>query len=332
MGGILVPMKRYILIVFITFMLFASGCFEIKTPSETMKIPEYGQSDIIFNKYKNMLQENKPPKDLLVFLDRNIDKLHKNSADIAVIRIIELQKKQLVKYEEKLLNNKDYAKQLQDIENNELHDITDDEVRNWAKEVEENGFDISGSDSPKLEINYEKISDIANEYVTDELKDYIEIESQESSGKYSDQKTLDLYLTKKYNQKSFSSSTKSHDVVSFIKNLSYMLDLTFEYTKKYKDSPYIIRVNELKSEYLKIFFFGSPNNSAFTYYQGYDRKNNKIGVQWDTAYQNTKKDYKGRKFGIYVHNYYDELLTSKKILNLDLYESINRKINNTNTE
>jgi Skp family chaperone for outer membrane proteins len=326
MGGFLVPMKQYILVVFIAFMLFTSGC--LKTPSETMRIPEYSQADIIFNKYKKMLQENKPPKDLLVYLDRNISKLHKNSADIAVIRIIELQKKQQVKYEEKLLDE-DYAKQLQDIENIELHDITNPKVKEWVKEVQADGFNIStSSGSPKIEINYEKINKIADEYVTAELKDYIKIESEESSKKYSDQNSLDLYLASanstigQYNQDNFRS------VISFIKELSHLLDLTFDYTDTYGDSPYKIRVNELKSEYLKTFFFGSPNNSAFTYYQGYDKDDNKIVPEWDRAYKNTKKDYTDGTFAIFVSNYYQDLLKNNKILNKNLYDTINRKINN----
>lgn len=317
-------MKQYILIVFIAFMLFTSGCLKIKTPAETMKIPEYSDADIVFNTYKEMLQENKPPKDLLKFLDKNISKLHKNSADIAVIRVIELQKKQLVKYEEKLLDT-DYSKQLQDIEDNELHDITDNEVRDWAMEVFDNGFKITSSGSTKIEIeiDYEKISNVSDKYVSDELKDYIKIESQESSKKYSDQKTLDLYLnSKKY------SLNNDHNIISLVKDLSTMLDLTFEYTYKYKDSPYIVRVNQLKSEYLKIFFFGSPNNSTFNYYQGYDKDNNEIDKQWDNAYNSTKNEYKETRFGIFVSNYYQELSKHNKILNLELYESINNKINN----
>jgi hypothetical protein len=305
--------KWYVLAMCMFSVLLTSGCFNIQTPSETMKIPEYSEPDKVFNQYKEMLQKNKPPKDLLAFLGKNIIKLHKSSADIAVVRVIELQKKQLVKYQEKLLDV-EYSKQLINIESKEVHDITDSKVRNWAIDLIDNGFKLR---STEIEIDYELINKIADNYVSDELKDYIKIESKESEKKYSGKESLDSYLAHYPNK-----------VGNFVQEISDMLNKTFAYTTKYKDSPYIVRVNQLKSEYLQIFFFGSPNNSTFTYYQGSDKANNIIDKQWNNAYIMAMNTYGKNEFGVFISNYYNELSKNKWFLSKDLYTYINKKINN----
>jgi hypothetical protein len=287
-----------------------------------MEIPEYSEADKIFNKFKEMLQQNKSPKELLYYLNENIDKLNESSADIAIARVIELQSKQVTKYEEKFLDV-DYAKQLEDIETKEVHDITNDEVREWAEEVIDNGFKLG---SNEITIDYEKINTIASDYVSSELKDYIKIESNESSKKYSSKESLDLYLTNADN--SYLSTSKRHTIETFVVELSSILNDTFEYTSKYDESPYIVRVNQLKSEYLQVFFFGSPNNSTFSYYQGYDKENNKIDSNWNNAYLNTMEEYEESEFEVFLSNYYNELSKSNGFLNKDLYDYINRKINN----
>jgi hypothetical protein len=308
--------KSYVLAICMISILFTSGCFKIEAPSETMKIPAYSDADKVFNEYKLKLRENKPPKELLKFLKNNIYKLHENAADIAVVRVIELQKKSLVKYEKKLLEDSDFVKQLKGIETKEIHDITDKKVQKQVNDIIENGFILS---SNEVTIDYSIISKIADDNVSDELKEYIKIESTESKKKYSVKESLDSYLEK-----------KPRYIQDFILDLAATLNQTFNYTYKHKNSPYIVRVRQLQSDYLQVFLFGSPNNSTFTYYQGSGIQNNKILKEWDKAYLVVKSTYttKPYGFGIFMQNYYNELSKNNGILSKELYDYINKKINN----
>jgi hypothetical protein len=298
-----------------------TGCF--KTPSDTMRVPEYSEADSIFNTYKKMLRENKPPSKLLEYLklNKNISKLHKSTADVAIIRIIELQKKQLVEYQTKC---KTYLKDIKAMKEKERHDITE-EARIFINDVESNGFMFS-PDYQDVEIDYQKIKKIAGNYLSDELKVYIEIESEEASGKYSLDESLDNFLIK-----------HQDNVQGYLLNLAEMLNKTFEYTTNYTDSPYSVQINELRSKYLRIFFFGSPNNPAFLDYQRYSKNrntnvnininNNKINQKWNEAYKLVKNKYPNdTKFGLYVANHYNELSKNNFELTEVLYEDIISKI------
>jgi hypothetical protein len=289
-----------------------SGCVKIiATPSETMKIPEYSKADKIFNEYKVKLRENAPPKNLLKFLRKNIGKFNQSAADIAVIRVIELQKKQLDKHEEKLLD-KEYLSQLKNIGDGEIHDISDKKVRDWAIDLQENNYIIRPTE---IEINYKEINKIADKYVSEELKDYIKIESEESSTKYSSEDALDFH------------AKNTNSLKNYISNLAEMLDKTFKYTDNYSDSPYIVRVKQLKQEYLDVFLFGSPNNSAFLYYRGNNKPGNKVNSLWQKTYISIKNKYtknSGIKdaFGVFIENYCNSLSKSNGLLKGTLYTEI----------
>jgi hypothetical protein len=280
-----------------------------------MEIPQYSEADGVFNKYKEKLAENQSPAELLKYLKNKINKLGPVTADIAVVRIIELQKKLLAKYQEKLLN-KEYLKALENIENKEKerHDIPK-YIRDWINEVEANGFILKTN---SVEIDYANINKVADSFVSDELKDYIKIESEESIKKYSQIESLDSFLVNKQNK-----------LETYILDLVNALDKTYEYTNTYKDSPHIFRVNQLKSEYLHIFLLGSPNNSAFKYYQGYDKPDNVIGNNWKIAYSLVEAKYaKDSRIGGFISNYINDLTTNKFILNENLYKKINDTISN----
>lgn len=307
--------RCFILTIWVCYILLTSGCLHIKAPSETMEIPSYSNADKIFNEYKKMLRENKTPKELLAFLSKNISELHVSSADIAVARVIELQKNLITKYEKKLLNEK-YTTQLTGIETKEIHDIPDEKIRKMVKNITENGFKIMSN--KKVEIDYIKISKIAANYVSNELKDYIKIESDESNKNYSTKESLDLYL-----------DGKPDKIGDFVMDLASILNKTYNYTYRYKNSPYIIRVKELQSQYLQVFFFGSPNNSAFRYYQGSGIENNIISKNWKIAYLKVKDMYTKRYgFGVFMENYYNEISKNKGILTGELYKYMNDTINN----
>lgn len=307
-------LKRYcVVLICLVPILFTAGCF--KTPSETMRVPAYSEADGIFNTYKEMLRENKPPSKLLKYLKskNNISKLHKSTADVAIIRIIELQKKQLVEYKTKC---KTYLKDIRAMKEKERHDITE-EARVFINDVESNGFMFS-SDYQDVEIDYQKIKKIAGNYLSDELKVYIEIESEEASEKYSLDESLDNFLLK-----------HPDNVQAYVLNLAGMLNKTFEYTTNYNDSPYSVQINELRSKYLRIFFFGSPNNPAFLDYQRYGNSKNKniINPKWHAAYRLVNDKYTNdTKFGLYVANHCNELSKNNFELTEALYKDFISKI------
>jgi hypothetical protein len=280
--------------------MLISGCFKVDLPSETVETPQYSESDVVMVKYRKLLRENKSPEELIQFLKKNIKDMHENTANIAVMRLIDLQKKNLVKHLEKL-EDKEYLKVLEDINDGEFHDIIDIDKRNWAIKLKKDGYILK----PKsITIDYAEIKKITYMYVTDEIKDYIEIESIESEK---------LYL-------------KNGDII-FIDKLAEMINRTLLYTRNYSDSPYISRVNKLKKDYLEIYLFGLPNSSAFEYYQGYNKPYNKIKNKWLKSYKLSAEKYKSYEFGVFISNYLESLRSQNFVLNKVVYDEIKNEIN-----
>jgi hypothetical protein len=275
-----------------------SGCLKIELPSETIKTPKYNYSDEIMDEYKKLLRENNSPGDLKVFLYKNISKLHKNNADIAVMRLIDLQEKNLSKYTEKLVDSK-YSVLLKNIDNGmELHDITDEDVKKWVEKLINDGYIIN---EDGILIDYNQIEKVCNQYVSDEIKDYIEIESIESKKPYIKEDTIRILVS----------------------DLAERIDKTLIYTKKYPDSPYISQINKLKKEYLEAYLFGTPNSPAFDYYQVYTKsKNNKIKEEWLINYKSDKNKFESKELGQIIENYLVTLSDNENKLNVTVYKYI----------
>ena len=117
------------------YIIALSGCVSIESTSETIKAPEYSKSDVLMSQYKMLLRQNKSPSELMNFLFANLKDIQEtsiNNANIAVMRLIDLQKKNLVEHIE-TANDSEYKEIVDNYDKMEKHDITDPDKKNWIE-------------------------------------------------------------------------------------------------------------------------------------------------------------------------------------------------------
>jgi hypothetical protein len=321
--------------VLIIFALtFTTGCIKnIKTPSDTIKSPEYNEKDKIFNLYKKHLRENESPEVLIEFLRDHIDELSQENADIAVTRVIEFQESLLPRYEEKALENSEELAKLNIDE--EEHDLGN-ETQELIIDAKKNGYKITQTN---IKIDYEKINTITANYLSDELKDYIKIESDDYGN--------DENIFYNYSEKEYLDELTKLDKLAKIKLDNYLNELakrisqTYIYIEKHENSPHLLRVKELRKMYLEFYLFGSPNNPSFEHYKGNKFSNNKLKNEWKMKYIHLEEDSKNWKntlknsdnsplskpFSVEMDNYINELDKNNFMLNEKTNEEIDTIIN-----
>lgn len=256
--------------------------------------------------YKELLKQNKSPGELKLFLRKNLKNIYQNenNAKIAVMRLIDLQKEELDKHLETIdsdLKRKDLVLNYKDIEK---HDISDIDVRNWFTKIEDDGFEIKEG---TILINYEEIKDICKDYVSDDIRAYIDIESTESENPYKSENELKIEK----------------------KELAKRINEVKKYTDTYKNSPYISRVNVLRKEYLKAYMLGLPNSSVFEYYLSYSNEGrNRIKDEWIETYNMIVKEYESQPVGVITLNYLNKLKHKDNNYNLNekIYDYIMNEI------
>jgi hypothetical protein len=304
----------------------------MQTPSDTIKSPEYSKEDRIFNDYKKILRESNNPKDLLKFLKDHIKELSEENADVAVTRVIELQESLLQKYEEKVL---EYSTELSHLDiDKEKHELPSD-VQELVEDAKSNGYKITQTN---IKIDYENINNIAVDYLSDELKDYIKIESDDYSDDYSNKSS-------NYSEKEYLDRLTKDQLDKHLDALAKRINQTYIYIEKHKNSPHLLRVKEIRKVYLDIYLFGSPNNPSSEHYKGYKILENMVYPEWREKYTSLESDsikwkntLKGddekilsKQFSVEMNNYVNELKKNNFMLNeetnKEIYKIINHNIN-----
>lgn len=318
--------KYWVILCMYTAICFTTGCADrIKTPSDTIKSPQYSKEDKIFNDYKEHLRENRSPEDLLNFLKKHISELSEKNADIAVTRVIELQESLLPKYEEKFL---EYSRWLSKLgEEYELHDLSKP-IQKWADEAKKNGYKLT---TTNIKIDYESISKIAADHLSDELKDYIKIESDDYGNSHYN-----------YSEKEYLDELSKYNLDNHLDELAKRINQTYLYIEKHENSPHILRVKELRKMYLEVYLYGSPNNPSFEHYRGYKLADNVLKREWRKKYTSLKEDSKNwqdtfgtsekvelsKRFFLAINNYKTKLEKNDYMLNEATNDEINEIITN----
>ncbi len=189
--------------------LLLSGCGKVENkskvetgPKETVKIEESEEkvsnvdSEKILDDYYELLKKDTDPKDLIKFVDENIVKLNKEDGDTVFFGLEEYLKATLPLLEEDYeVANKsiDFQNAFDvDVKKENAKNIKDKNHRKLVEDTFESGFLLykdEGDIYPVLDYSFMKRYD---DFVTEEMKNYIELKSIESENPFSNGFTIDI--------------------------------------------------------------------------------------------------------------------------------------------
>ncbi|MDF2523594.1 MAG: hypothetical protein K0R31_1235, partial [Clostridiales bacterium] len=100
-----------VILILVLVFLFAGCSTKVVSPDNTIKTPELTESKSvkIMSEYRNLMNASSSPSEIMKYIEANIGNLSKEDGDIVVAGLIEVQKKQLQNYQEKLFSREMYA-------------------------------------------------------------------------------------------------------------------------------------------------------------------------------------------------------------------------------
>lgn len=202
----------------------------------------------ILDNFDNLINKNASTAEVSKFVEDNISKVSKENASILLYKLEEYQKKNLTKLEEQFANDMDIQISMNkvykaDFDINKLDYIQDKKLKDILVEMRNSGYKIETAEGMYFPVlNYE-IYKTYSSYVTEDLKEYIEIMAVESN-KVSVKDgaimiTWDELLQRAFNQEQF--------------------------IDKYKNSVKINDIKELYKRYTVFVLYGTNNTPLFSY-------------------------------------------------------------------
>lgn len=202
----------------------------------------------ILDNLVDLANKNTSTDEVVKFVKDNISKVSKENASIMVSKLEEYQKKNLLKSEEKFSTSQAVQIKMSkvyklDFDINKIDYIQDKELKDLLVEVRNSGYKIETAEGMYFPVlNYEIYKNYSI-YVTEDLKDYIEIMAVESNKTPAKDGALmiswDELLQRALNQEKF--------------------------INKYKNSIKINDIKELYKKYTTFVLYGTDNTPIFDY-------------------------------------------------------------------
>lgn len=202
----------------------------------------------IINNLVNLVNKNASVDEVSNFVEDNISKLSKENASLMICKLEEYQKNNLIKFEEEFYSDNDVQIRMNkvyksDFDINKIDYIQDKELKDLLVKVRNSGYKIETAEGTYFPVlNYEIYKNYSN-YVSEDLKDYIEIMAVESN------------------------NTPAKDaaiMISWDELLQRALKQE-EFINKYKNSIRVNEVKELYKKYTAFALYGANNTPNFDY-------------------------------------------------------------------
>lgn len=170
------------IILVLLLAIFVAGCSNASPGNVT------NESEIE-NNFDALIAEEATSSDVISFIDQNISLVSKETASTMVIKLEEIQKTDLPKLDEKYYTGnsvqetmfKIYKRNFKDFDLNNLDVIEDVELKNLLMETKALGFKVETAEGSFFPvIDYERYKEYS-QFVTADIRDYIEIMAVESS-------------------------------------------------------------------------------------------------------------------------------------------------------
>lgn len=226
-----------------------SNSDEILNKNTTLKTEDSNldKQKAIMDKLEDLISKNASTDEVTKFVDENISKLSKENASIMLSKLEDYQKKNLDKFGEKV-----YGEDIQigirkiyksDFDINKIDNIQDKKLKDLLIETRNSGYKIETGEGMYYPVlNYEAYKKYST-YVTEDLKDYIEIMAVESN------------------------KTPAEDgglKISWDELLKRALKQE-EFINKYNSSIKINDMKQLYSKYTSFVLYGLNNTPLFSY-------------------------------------------------------------------
>lgn len=282
--------KRFIILITIltlTFSLASCGT-KIVSPDSTIKPPEVTQSNNvkIMNEYRDLMNKSSSPSVILTFIEANIGNLSKEEADTVVTGLIDIQKKQLQNYQDKLyseeINSKVNAYKQEDLIS--LKNIKEENIKVLFENAFKDGYKLFSAEGMyDFELDYESLKNKLSGFVSESVASYLDIMSNESKSHFAADGAIRISLDE----------------------LADRVINTEKFIEKYSDSQFIQEIKLRYNWYLTAYLIGLNNTPAFSY------EDNTLRPEVLTNFKNTMIKYKDSKLAGTLKDYIDLIEKNK---------------------
>lgn len=255
-------------LILVLVLSLAACSTNVVSPENTIKPPEDTQSNSvkIMNEYRELMNKNSSPSEILKFAEANIGNLNKEDADTVVSGLIDIQNKQLENYRDKLysreMNAKTAAYSYEDLVN--LKNIKDEDVKSLFENAFNDGYKLIAPEGMyDFELDYENLNSKFSGFVSEAMAAYLGIMAEQSKAHFATDGSL---------------SITPDELAGRVVNAE-------KFIEKYGDKPYASEVKQLYSWYLPAYLLGLNNTPAFSY------EDNTLKPEFLTSFKNSATKY-----------------------------------------
>lgn len=270
-----------IILILVLVFLFAGCGTKVVSPDNTIKTPELTESKSvkIMSEYRDLMNASSSPSEIMKYIEANIGNLSKEDGDTVVAGLIEVQKKQLQNYQEKL-----FSKEMYEIISK--YKFEDLKILNIKEENEKKFFENAFKDGYKLitaegmvdfELDYEYLDNKFSPYVTEKTSAFLSIMATEAKAHFAADGAIIISLDELANR-----------VIN-----------TENYLEKFGDSQYAKEIKQQYNWYLTAYLIGLNNTPAFSY------EDNILKQEVLSNFKSTMIKYKDSKFAGIIKDFVD---------------------------
>ncbi|MBB6214160.1 hypothetical protein HNQ80_000229 [Anaerosolibacter carboniphilus] len=229
-----------------------SGCTtkdsNIDGTGENKPTVQEDSQEIIMADFNALLESDPKADAVIAFMDKNISNVSKENASVMVTKLEEVQKSGLSALEEKYFNGETIQSKMGEIYRSEfdldkIEETQDEELKKLLVETSDSGYKVETAEGSFFPvINYEFYKKYSS-YVSEDMKDYIDIMSVESNHVPVKDAALiigwDEMITRALAQEKFA--------------------------ENHKNSVKASEIGELQKRYLTFMLYGANNTPLFSY-------------------------------------------------------------------
>ncbi|SHJ95379.1 hypothetical protein [Tepidibacter formicigenes] len=246
--------KGIIFMIISCLTLLSTGCikeeavntYKDKTSKKVISIPQKRENRIV-NNFQRLIEKNVSEKEIIEFVNKNINNVSKINASDFVLGIEKIQnnniKNCIYDFFEGDIQEKLIAQFRYDFTIDNMEDIEDEYVKNFIKKVRGKGYKVVMKEGAYYPIIDYEIYKQYSKYVTDDIKDYIYLMAKECNEISVSNKRINISWDELYKR-----AVESEKIMN-----------------KHSNSQKINEIKALYLYYVEIYINGTYNSPTFNY-------------------------------------------------------------------
>jgi hypothetical protein len=277
-----------VILILVLVFLFAGCSTKVVSPDNTIKTPELTESKSvkIMSEYRDLMNASSSPSEIMKYIEANIGNLSKEDGDTVVAGLIEVQKKQLQNYQEKLYSREMYViLSKYKFEHLIGLNIIEEDVKKFFENAFKDGYKlITAEGMVDFELDYENLDNKFSPYVTEKTAAFLSIMAIEAKAHFAADGAIIISLDELANR-----------VIN-----------TENFLEKFGDSQYAKEIKQQYNWYLTAYLIGLNNTPAFSY------EDNIIKQEVLSNFKSTMIKYNDSKLADIIKGYV-ELVTKNEL-------------------